>query len=163
MQPKNLEIAGYVRDPRSAIERVNIVMNLSNFSESFGRTVAEGMAARRPVIVYDHGALPELVRHEVDGFVIPYRDDGRAIDPLRAFSQRPDLIREMGEAARSRCIALFSKEAMATSLTEAYGSIRSEASQASAAATRVRARDAASIFASRTSCGTFPCQARHSC
>ena len=143
MQPKNLEVAGYVRDPRSAIERVNIVMNLSNFSESFGRTVAEGMAARRPVIVYDHGALPELVRHEVDGFVLPYRDYGRALDPLRAFCERPELIREMGEAARSRCVELFSKEAMATSLTEAYRSILSEASQASAAATRVRARGAA--------------------
>jgi glycosyltransferase involved in cell wall biosynthesis len=128
-RPANLEVAGYVSDPRAALESVNVVMNLSHFAESFGRTVAEAMAAGRPVIVYDHGALPELVQDRVDGYVIPYQQFDAALDPLRELCEQPSLIGQMGGMARQRATAMFSMEAMAESLEAAYTAITSRPSE----------------------------------
>lgn len=118
--PRNLEVAGKAEDPRAAMEQVDVVVNLSSFAESFGRTVAEAMAARRPAIVYDHGALPELVRSGVDGFVVPYRQYDRALEPLRQLAAEPTRIVEMGERARARAVERFSLDAMGESLEAAY-------------------------------------------
>lgn len=130
--PDNLEIAGYAADPRAALEQVNVVVNFSHFAESFGRTVAEAMAARRPVIVYDYGALPELVRDGTDGFVVPYRNHERALDAIRHLCTRPSLIAEMGERARARAVESFSLESMTASLGSSYRHIL-KAAQARAA------------------------------
>jgi hypothetical protein len=58
--PGNIELSGYAPFPSEALARADIVLNLSNFEETFGRTVLEAMAAGRPVVAYNWGALPEL-------------------------------------------------------------------------------------------------------
>jgi Glycosyltransferase len=55
--PKNIKFLGYRKTPREVMAEANVVLNLSHFAESFGRTVAEAMAARRPVIAYNWGVL----------------------------------------------------------------------------------------------------------
>ena len=52
-RPDNLIFVGYRDTPRSAMAELNVLLNLSSFAESFGRTVAEGLVARRPVIAYE--------------------------------------------------------------------------------------------------------------
>ena len=71
---RRCRFAGYVADPADAIRQVNVVVSFSLVPESFGRTIAEAMAARRPVIAYRWGAAPELVRHGIDGFLVPSLD-----------------------------------------------------------------------------------------
>jgi glycosyltransferase involved in cell wall biosynthesis len=121
--PGNLEVAGYASSPRAALQDLNIVMNLSHFAESFGRSVAEAMAAGRPVIVYDHGALPEIIRDGVDGFVIPFQRYEEALAPLEELSANQARMREMGENARQRALQEFSLEAMEEALASAYRQI----------------------------------------
>jgi Glycosyltransferase len=55
--PKNIKFLGYRKTSREVMAEANVVLNLSHFAESFGRTVAEAMAARRPVIAYNWGAF----------------------------------------------------------------------------------------------------------
>jgi len=111
----------YVDDPAEAIRALNVVVSLS--AESFGRTIAEAMAARRPVIAYALGAAPELLRHGTDGFLIPYRDLGAALEHLRALAADPDRVREMGREARQRAQALFSPPVFAAGLDAIYQQI----------------------------------------
>jgi glycosyltransferase involved in cell wall biosynthesis len=47
------------------------VFVLTSRHEGFGRVVAEAMAAARPVVVTDEGALPELVNGGDDGLLAP--------------------------------------------------------------------------------------------
>ena len=57
--PRQLQISmDTSRPPAAAYRDLNFVINLSRFAESFGRTVAEAMVARRPVVAYRYGALP---------------------------------------------------------------------------------------------------------
>jgi glycosyltransferase involved in cell wall biosynthesis len=46
--PENIVFSGYAPSPSEALARANMVLNLSNFEETFGRTVLEAMAAGRP-------------------------------------------------------------------------------------------------------------------
>jgi len=43
--PENIIFSGYAPSPSDALARAGIVLNLSNFEETFGRTVLEAMAA----------------------------------------------------------------------------------------------------------------------
>ncbi|WP_037952988.1 glycosyltransferase family 4 protein, partial [Sulfitobacter donghicola] len=60
--PDNIEFRGYSASPVEAIAQADIVLSLSHFTESFGRTVMEAMAAARAVITYDRGTPAVLVK-----------------------------------------------------------------------------------------------------
>jgi glycosyltransferase involved in cell wall biosynthesis len=121
--PSNLIIAGYANSPRAAMEKVNVVINFSHFAESFGRTVLEAMAARRPVIAYEWGAIPELVQPGVTGELVPYAQPLYAISAMQKICENPDLIAKMGEAGRAAAVSRYSKERYARLLAEAYDAI----------------------------------------
>ena len=72
--------------------------------EGFGRVVAEAMAAARPIVVTDEGALPELVDSGRLGLVAPPEDPagfaGGILALLRDADRAARLGREAAEAAR---------------------------------------------------------------
>ena len=89
-----------MENPEAALAQLDIVVNLSRFQESFGRTVLEAMAAARPVVAYDWGALGELVvaaenGDATTGILVPFGDSLMAAqqvamlvnDPTSAGSQ----------------------------------------------------------------------------
>lgn len=45
------------------------------FNEPFGLSVAEAMFCGTPVIAYNRGSMPELIRHEVSGFLVNNIDE----------------------------------------------------------------------------------------
>jgi len=118
--PVNLRFAGYVADPVDAMRQVNVVVSFSAVAESFGRTLAEAMAARRPVIAYDRGAVRELVRDGVEGFVIPPFDVERALVHLETLADDPARVAAMGEAGRARAKELFAPDVFASRLNDIY-------------------------------------------
>lgn len=70
----NVQILGYIPNSRDAISEVNVILSLSYFAESFGRTIAEAFAGERPGLAYDRGAISELITHEVNGMLTPFGD-----------------------------------------------------------------------------------------
>jgi len=118
--PVNLHFAGYVADPVDAVRQVNVVVSFSAVAESFGRTLAEAMAARRPVIAYDRGAVPELVRHGIEGFVIPPLDIEQALVHIETLADNPELVAAMGAAGRARAKNLFAPAVFASHLNDIY-------------------------------------------
>lgn len=125
--PRNFHLRGHITDPPDAYRDLNIVLNLSRFAESFGRTVAEAMTARRPVIGYRHGALPELIDDGETGFLVPYLDLEAVLDRLRFFAENPSKIAEFGEEARRRATQRFSPTAFARELNALYTQLIDEA------------------------------------
>ena len=111
---------GYVADPADAIRQVNVVVSFSLVAESFGRTIAEALAARRPVIAYRWGAAPELMRHGREGFLVPYLDVPQALEHLGMLADRPDRLREMGRPGRERAKRLFSPDVFGSTLNGIY-------------------------------------------
>lgn len=102
--PSNLTFRGYSSSPADALAQINVLLSLSHFAESFGRTIAEAQAARRPVIAYDHGAVSELVEHERTGLLAGYRDIERVAAHVQELASNETLITRMGDAGRSEVV-----------------------------------------------------------
>jgi glycosyltransferase involved in cell wall biosynthesis len=70
---ENIVAPGYVRkvDDYYAIADICI---LTSRNEGFGYAVLEAMKHSIPVVVFDSGALPELVQNGATGFVVPDGD-----------------------------------------------------------------------------------------
>jgi len=118
--PRNIEYCGYVDDPAQALAELDVVVNLSRFQESFGRTVLEAMAAARPVVAYDWGALPELVVDKVTGRLVPFGDQAGAARALSGLLLDRALLRKMGAAGRQRAMESYGAGAFAEALRAAY-------------------------------------------
>lgn len=121
--PGNLVHRGYVDDPREALAELDVVVSLSHFQESFGRTVLEAMAAARPVVAYAWGALPELVEEGRTGFLVPFGDPTTVASRIAALAARPERLVAMGAAGRERALAHFDRPAFAGALGEAIETV----------------------------------------
>lgn len=121
--PANIEFTGYFDDPIDALANTNIVLNLSHFQESFGRTVAEAMASRRPVVAYDWGALPELIKEGESGYLVPYRNIQAVADKLKKLCNDPSLILEMGQKGREIILERIDKANYSRRLSLSYSKV----------------------------------------
>jgi len=106
--PPNVEFVDYQSRAVDAIRRVNVILNFSHFQESFGRTILEGMVAARPAIVYNWGAVAELVEHGKTGFVIPFKAPHAAVPFVKQLCENPELLKAMSLKARARAMSKYS-------------------------------------------------------
>lgn len=118
--PRNITYAGYVQDPVDALAKLDVVVNLSRFQESFGRTVLEAMAAGRPVVAYDWGALGELIINGETGCLVPYAMPLKAAQQVARLVNAPAHSSEMGQAGRARAQHYFGAAALRSALVSAY-------------------------------------------
>lgn len=123
--PGNIRFAGYVTHPEVALAQLDIVVNLSRFQESFGRTVLEAMAAARPVVAYNWGALSELVVAVEEGaaptgILVPFGDPVAAAEQVAMLADDPVQCRRLGQAARYRAQTRFSAAELQAALANAY-------------------------------------------
>jgi glycosyltransferase involved in cell wall biosynthesis/GT2 family glycosyltransferase len=133
-RPDNLRFLGYRDTPRAAMVELNVLLNLSLFGESFGRTVAEAMACGRPVIAYDWGALPELVRHGETGLLTPFRDIEAVVKAVETFCGHDELITRMGREAQAVVTRDFAQAALNRAMVDGYRRIIGDARPKGAAA-----------------------------
>ncbi|WP_444888153.1 glycosyltransferase [Microbulbifer sp. JMSA008] len=103
-----LQFTGYIPSPQDALAEADIVVNLSHFQESFGRTVLEAMAAARPVVTYDWGALSELVVEGETGYLVPFGEVEAIVERLVRLIQDAELRLRMGLAGRRHAANKYS-------------------------------------------------------
>lgn len=100
--PKNLVFVPYVETPQQALADIDVLVNLSHFEESFGRSVLEAMAAGRPVVAYRWGALPELIEDGETGYLVPMGDVDGVCHRVRELASDLELCKRLGAASQRR-------------------------------------------------------------
>jgi phosphatidylinositol alpha-mannosyltransferase len=87
--------------------------------ESFGIVLVEAMAAGLPVVASDIPGYREVVRHEVEGLLVPPSDPRRLAAEVSRILDQPELGRSMGEAGRARA-GRYSWDQVAREVEAAY-------------------------------------------
>jgi glycosyltransferase involved in cell wall biosynthesis len=99
-----LRFAGARRD-MPAVMRALDVFVLSSRHEGFGRVVGEAMAATRPVVVSNEGALPELIEGDRCGFTAAPGDAEDFAGKILRLVADPSLRQTLGAQGRVRAQA----------------------------------------------------------
>jgi glycosyltransferase involved in cell wall biosynthesis len=86
-----------------------------NFNEPFGMSVAEAMLCGTPVIAFNRGAMPELIKHEKTGFLVDSVDAA------------VDAVEQLKSIKRKEChkwaVSKFSSEKMVEHYVKLYNKI----------------------------------------
>ena len=119
--PSNVEVCGYKVSPQEALIEADVVLNLSQFQESFGRTVSEAMAAQRPVIAYRWGAIPELIDNGINGYLVPFSDVDSLLNRVRVLTNDTEFRHRLGKAAKQKMIDQFDFKNFSKCINKIYG------------------------------------------
>lgn len=87
--------------------------------EPFGTSFVEAMTYGIPCVGPDVWAVPEIIRHEETGLLVPPEDAGQLASALLRVLTDPVRAQAMGEAARERVERHFSWEAVARKMSRA--------------------------------------------
>ena len=96
---------------------------LPSHSEGVSLALLEAMGMGLPVIATAVGGLPEVVRHEKNGLLIPARDPEALAQALARLLAEPDLAGKLGENARKDVAENFSLERLGREINEIYAEL----------------------------------------
>jgi L-malate glycosyltransferase len=100
--------------------------------ESFGLAALEAMACEVPVIATNVGGVPEVIEHNVDGFLVEPGNVAGAANLAIELLSRADRGREMGELARVNAKKKFCANDVIPAYERYYQRVLSETRAASA-------------------------------
>jgi glycosyltransferase involved in cell wall biosynthesis len=99
------------------------VFVLPSRAEGYGMSALEAMAHGIPVVASSVGALPEIIRDGVDGYLVPPGDVASLRDGILALAGDTQMRTAMGRTARARVQQHLSVAAFQTRLGELYQTV----------------------------------------
>ena len=113
---------GFREDVAAVLKALDVVVVPSHW-EGFGLIAAEAMAAGKPVIAANASSLPEIVRHEKDGLLVPMQDPERLAEAIVRLVNDANLRATMGATGQRRIRDAFSVDRMVDRYEEFLASI----------------------------------------
>ncbi|MEO8879372.1 MAG: glycosyltransferase [Gemmatimonadaceae bacterium] len=98
---------GFRTDVPVLMRAVDVLIHTSTAPEPFGRVIAEGMLAERPVIATAGGGASEIVRARVTAWQIGPNDPAALAAAIREVLADPSRAREVAKAGRADALARF--------------------------------------------------------
>lgn len=105
-----IEWWGHRNDMPRVFAQSHIVCLASEYGEGVPKVLIEAAASGRPIVTTDSPGCREIVRHGVNGLLVPIRDTARLAGAIHQLIEAPKLRREMGLRGREIVEAEFSVE-----------------------------------------------------
>jgi colanic acid/amylovoran biosynthesis glycosyltransferase len=96
------------------------IFALASFAEGIPVSLMEAMASEIPCVSTTIAGIPELIRDQVDGLLVPPSDEEALADALRVLVDNPDRRQSLGRAGRLRVIERYNLEKNVKRLAEVY-------------------------------------------
>jgi glycosyltransferase involved in cell wall biosynthesis len=101
-----VEYLGHITDMPQLLARVDVAV-LPSYREGVPRSLLEAAACGMPIVTTDVPGCREIVRHGVNGLLVPARDSTALAAAIRFMYDRPDERARMGAAARDLVLDTF--------------------------------------------------------
>jgi glycosyltransferase involved in cell wall biosynthesis len=105
------------------LHRLFDVSVLASDHEGFPNTLVEAMAAGRPTVASDVGGVPDAVRHEETGLLVPPGDDAALAGALARVLADPAWAARLGERGRVLAWEQFRAAAVTERLMAVYATL----------------------------------------
>ena len=118
-----VEFLGFRNDVARLMQEIDIVVHASTLGEPFGQVVIEGMAAGKPLVATNGGALPEIVIPGETGYLVAMGSAEEMASALERLLANPAQAQAMGQAGRRRVAGMFTIRHTARKMEAVYASL----------------------------------------
>lgn len=117
-----VEFLGRVRheDMPAFYSKVHVVVMPTTGHEAYGVAALEAAAVGRPVVASLLGGLPEVIRHNETGLMVPPSHPAKLASAIIALARAPDKRRRMGRAGREMVVGSFSIKSTTNNFIDLY-------------------------------------------
>lgn len=115
-----VHFAGGTGDVRAALGLMDLFVFTSRWPEAFGLTIIEAMAAGKPVVATKVGAVPEIIQHGEDGWIVPPNDPSALTQGIEQLLTHRETAERFGSNAQRRVRQMFSLDRMAAEVEAVY-------------------------------------------
>lgn len=119
---KYLHFAGLQAETRPYLQAMDIFMMTSGF-EGLPIALLEAMSMGCTPACTAAGGIPELVKDNQNGILVPVGDPMLLVSRLSEYLQQPDRLKSLAESARETVITSFSMQKMVSELETIYDEI----------------------------------------
>lgn len=127
---ERIHAVGYTEQPERYLAIADILC-LPSYREGFGTVVIEAAAMAVPTVGTHITGLSDAVVDGVTGLLVPPRNAVALEQALRRLIENPTLSKQLGEAARERCLREFDARIVNKRLAEEYVRLLKQAGAAS--------------------------------
>lgn len=114
-----VHFAGHRSDIPELMAACTIVVHTSTAPEPFGRVVAEGLLARRPVVATEAGGVPEIIRPQHSGLLMPPGDSAALAAACQSLLDNPAWATTLARTGAADVCTRYSQERMHAQFEEA--------------------------------------------
>lgn len=100
---------GHVDDMAVLLGTMHVMVLPTAYGEGVPRSLIEGAASGLPLVTTDAPGCREIVRHEVEGLLVPLRDSAALANAISRLEGDPELCLRLGNAGRLRACEEFSE------------------------------------------------------
>jgi len=99
---------------------------MMSIEDGFGMVIPQAMACGLPVICTTNTAGEDIIREDIDGFIVPIRDVETLKEKILYFYENPDICRAMGKSAKERISKGFTWDDYGKRMIGAYEKVLQE-------------------------------------
>jgi glycosyltransferase involved in cell wall biosynthesis len=115
-------LAGFRADALELTKGFDVFV-MSSTSEGMCTALVDAMAASKPAVTTDAGAIPEVMVDGETGFLVPIRDHQAMAARIVQLLENPELRARMGQAALQRARDRFTVDRMVDATQAVYDSL----------------------------------------
>ena len=116
---RHVFLPGFRADVLALLKGVDVFV-MSSETEGLGTSILDAMACGKPVVGTAAGGIPEVVEHNVTGFVVPVNDPKAMAGAIVALLRDSDQRARMGAAGLARVRERFTVERMVAETLAVY-------------------------------------------
>ncbi len=98
----------------------DIIVYPSSVEEPFGLATLEAMATAKPIIVTQSGGMPEIIKNDLNGYVVPKRNHEALAERIIQLLSSNKLQKNLGNKGRSLVEQKYTKEIYAENVHKVY-------------------------------------------